>query len=236
MPRALPSVATTFSARRAGGRSPSICPASVYRTPGVTRGALRVGGLGTRAAIGLFCPLIRGCSISAFARMLTDMSAWHGALRAHLVRKCQRRGRSFEDAEDLVQEACLRLLTYRKTRTIYDEKAFLARIVANLAINMYHREQILTFAPEALEEFDEQGLLVDSCAGPERMLIAEQRVREITQMLCSVSTRSCSIFVAHRLGYTYGEISSMFGVSERTVKKHVSRALVLLGLRVGGKT
>lgn len=150
------------------------------------------------------------------------------ALYARLIRSCQRRGRTLEDAEDLVQEAYLRLLEYRRTSEILDERTFLARIVNNLAINLYRREQILTFAPEPIEELDAQALFADRIAGPERVLAARQQLEAVMNMLSSISTRTCEVFVSYCMGYAHQEIASRFGISRRTVQKHLARAKLLL--------
>lgn len=150
------------------------------------------------------------------------------ALRARLVKACQRRGRTLEDAEDLVQQAYLRLLEYRQTSPIHDERTFLARIVNNLNINLYRREQILTFAAEPVEELDEQALFVDRVADPERVVTARQQLDSIMTMLTSVSRRTCEVFISYTWGYTHQEIAYRLGISRRTVQKHIARANLLL--------
>lgn len=147
---------------------------------------------------------------------------------ARLIKACLRRGRSLEDAEDLVQEAYARLVEYQRSTRIRDEEAFLRRVVGNLAINQYHREQVLSFAPETIEELDRQAMLVDTSPGTERILSAQQQVERIAAMLGAVSHRTCEIFLAHRAGFSYAEIALEFGISTRTVKKHIARALSML--------
>ena len=139
-----------------------------------------------------------------------------------------RRGRSIEDAEDLVQEAYARLVEYQRSARVRDEEAFLRRVVSNLAINQYHREQILSFAHETIEELDQQAILRDTGPAVERVLSAQQQVERIAAMLAAVSHRTCEIFLAHRAGFNYAEIASELGISTRTVKKHIARAISML--------
>src|SRR5512146_3259231 len=150
------------------------------------------------------------------------------ALYARLIRACQRRGRTLEDSEDLVQEAYLRLLEYRRSSEILDQGTFLARIVHNLTINLYRREQILAFALEPIEEFDEQALFTDRSPGPERIFEARQQLEGIVDMLSTASRRTCEVFFSYYLGYTHHEIASRLGISRRTVQKHLARANLLL--------
>ena len=152
---------------------------------------------------------------------------------AHLMKVCRRRGRSQEDAEDLIQEAFLRLHEYCRKAEVRDEEAFLTRTVSNLAISQYRREKIVSFAQETVEELEQTAGLSDSYPGPERICAAQQRLDEITRTLGAVSDRTCQIFLAQRAGYSYEEIAADLGISHRTVQKHIARAMFLLiGIRM----
>lgn len=144
---------------------------------------------------------------------------------ARLLRAALGQGRTIEDAEDLVQEAYARLIEYQRNAWIRDEEGFLRRVVRNLAINQYHREQIVTFIGESLEELD---TFQDSSPSIERVLSAQQQVAEIAATLSAVSRRTSEIFIAHRAGFRYWEIAEECGISTRTVKKHLMRARLLL--------
>jgi RNA polymerase sigma factor (sigma-70 family) len=147
---------------------------------------------------------------------------------ARLVKACLRRGRALEDAEDLVQEAYARLIEYQRSAKVRDEEAFLRRVVSNLAINQFHRDQILTFTAESIDELDRQAVLVDRSPGIERILSARQQLEQIEAMLSAVSRRTSAIFLAHRAGYSYDELASAFGIGTRTVKKHIARGKSML--------
>jgi RNA polymerase sigma factor (sigma-70 family) len=147
---------------------------------------------------------------------------------ARLIKACLRRGRTLEDAEDLVQEAYARLIEYQRNAKVRDEEAFVRRVVINLAINQYHRGQILAFAPESIDELDRQAMLVDDGPGVERILDARQRLEQIEAMLAAVSRRTSEVFLAHRAGFSYEEVASELGISTRTVKKHIARAKSML--------
>jgi len=147
---------------------------------------------------------------------------------ARLVKVCRRRGRSRQDAEDLIQEALLRLEEYCRVATVRNREAFLVRAVSNLAINQHRHERVRNYADETLEELEESGPLVDTAPGPDRVIAAEQRLKQIQETLDAVSTRTREIYFAHRAGYRYDEIASVFGITVKTVEKHIARAVLLL--------
>jgi RNA polymerase sigma factor (sigma-70 family) len=153
---------------------------------------------------------------------------------ARLMKVVRRRGRSHEEAEDLIQEAFLRLHEYCRTTEVRNEEAFLARTVSNLAINEYRRGRIVSYANQSVEELEEQTGLADGSPGPERILAAQQRLAQITNVLEAVSERTCEIFLAHRAGYSYEEIASDLSITQRTVQKHIARAMFLL-IRMRGE-
>ena len=153
---------------------------------------------------------------------------------ARLMKFCRRRGRSQEEAEDLIQEAFLRLHEYCRTTEVRNEEAFLTRTVANLAINEYRRDRIVSYANETVEELEQGVGLADASPGPERILAAQQRLDQITRVLGAVSERTCEIFLAHRAGYSYDEIAADLAISQRTVQKHIARAVFLL-IRMKGE-
>ena len=152
---------------------------------------------------------------------------WH----ARLMRVCARAGRSPEDAEDLVQDAYVRFLEYRRGHTIHNEAGLLTTIVMNLAINQYHRQRLVPMDPDVLTALDHDPVWCDDTPSADRVLAAQERLEQVTKRLNRVSCRTCQIFLAHRSGYSYHEIAHEFGISHRTIQKHISRATVLLGLR-----
>src|SRR5688572_24918778 len=99
------------------------------------------------------------------------MANWPAQFRK-LKQLLRRRGQSAEDAEDLVQEAFLRLHTFlNEGHEVQRPEAFLVRTALNLAVDASrrarreHRDQ---FEPESIEELS----LVDLSPSPEEMFSA----------------------------------------------------------------
>lgn len=152
---------------------------------------------------------------------------WH----SRLMRVCARAGRSPEDSEDLVQDAYVRFLEYRRGHAIHNEAGLLATIVMNLAINQYRRQRLVPMDPDVLPALDHDPVWCDETPSADRVFAARERLEQVTKTLNRVSCRTCQIFLAHRSGYSYQEIAREFGISHRTIQKHIARATILLGLR-----
>jgi RNA polymerase sigma factor (sigma-70 family) len=145
-----------------------------------------------------------------------------------LLNLLRRRGRSREDAEDLIQEAMLRLHVYRQEALVANEEAFLRHAVHNLAIDQHRRDRLDLRREVPLEEFDARTPLIAQVSTPEETLEAQQRLGSIRALLDGVSRRTREIYFAHRAGYSYAEIADHMGISNITIKRHIARALLAL--------
>ena len=138
------------------------------------------------------------------------------------------RGCSREDARELVQEAHLRLFEYQRSAKVKSEDSLLRRIVINLSINYFHRTLSSPFSFESIDRLERRGLLIDPAPDPERTLIADQELGMVVAQLRAASERVCRIFIAQRMGYSYEEIGTAFGIMPRTVERHVASAAATL--------
>ncbi len=155
---------------------------------------------------------------------MASLPAYCGRLLSLLRRK----GRSLEDSEDLIQEALLRLHVYGATTRVANEEAFLRRTVSNLAIDQRRRTRPDIWQEVPMDQLDVSSPLIASGPSPEAALQADQFLSEITQLLEAVSPRTREIYLAHRAGYSYDEISGDIGLSHITIKRHVARGLLAI--------
>ena len=144
-----------------------------------------------------------------------------------LLKLLGRKGASQEDAEDLIQEAMLRLHVYTNI-DVQDEEAFLRHAVRNLEIDQYRRHRLRLRREVAIDEVERQSPLIAPSPTPDQILDNQQRLDEVNARLDAISLRTREIYVAHRSGYTYAEIAENMGVAEVTVKRHIARALASL--------
>ena len=144
-----------------------------------------------------------------------------------LLRVLTRKGRSREDAEDLIQEAMLRLHIYEK-EDIQNKEAFLRCAVRNLAIDQYRHDRSKVCGEVPIEDVDRQSPLIAPGPTPDQILDHQQRLDAITGLLDAVNPRTREIYLAHRSGYTYAEIADHMGIATTTVKRHIARAQAAL--------
>jgi RNA polymerase sigma factor (sigma-70 family) len=159
-------------------------------------------------------------------RLARHMHRWTSHLH-RLMQLLRRRGRTPEEAEDLVQEAFLRLHVFlQEGKEVRESEAFLVRTVLNLSVDTHRREHRDLYVEEAVENLP----LVDLAPAPEEILAAEQRLKRMRQVLdTKVSPRTREVYFLHRLeGYTYDEIGHRMHMSSRTVEKHIARAVTAL--------
>jgi RNA polymerase sigma-70 factor (ECF subfamily) len=147
---------------------------------------------------------------------------------SRLLRFVMRKGKSREDAEDLVQEAMLHLHMYSKGHTVFNEEAFLRRAVHNLEIDQYRRDRFRIRREVPIEDVDREHPLIAPGPTPDRILDSQQRLNEITVLLDAVNTRTREVYLAHRFGYTYAEIASDMRIAKITIKRHIARANVTI--------
>ena len=146
----------------------------------------------------------------------------------HFLRLLRRNGCSTDDAEDLIQEAFLRLTEYCRENEVRDEAAFLHRTVVNLSISAYRSRCRHPNAGLPVEDLAEILPLVDTAPGPDEVLAVRQRLNEVRKVLAAVSPRTRDIYLAHRAGCTHEELAVSYGVSRSTIEKSIARAVMAL--------
>jgi RNA polymerase sigma factor (sigma-70 family) len=159
-----------------------------------------------------------------------ETSAMHG-LSVHLKylkKLLRRRGRTCEEAEDLVQEAFVRMQVYcQQGGVVREPEAFLARTVLNLAVDARRRDRRDLYEKQSVEDM----YLVDLSPSPDEVFAAEQRLLRIRRSLAVLSERTQQAFFLHRLeGFSYAEIAQRLGVSVSAVEKHIANAVAVLAM------
>lgn len=143
---------------------------------------------------------------------------------ARIADALRRRGSSRQDAEDIVQEAWVRLARYERDQVVEKPEAFLMQTALNLAIDE-HRGKVVHGEQVVLEEV----ILVDDSPPVESVVLARERIERLNYCLGRLSGRNRDILLANRLGgLTYREIADQHGLSISTVEKHIAKSTLQL--------
>lgn len=145
--------------------------------------------------------------------------------RLHQV--LRRRGWKRHDAEDVIQDAFLRMQTYcNDGNEVRNSEAFLVRTALNLSFNVRTRrpDEVLVAQPD-----DEVSPQLQFAPAPEEVLEAEQCLDQVVALIDGMTPRTREIFLLHSLdGFTYPQIAGQLGISVSAVEKHMARAMLAL--------
>lgn len=146
------------------------------------------------------------------------VEAHYGELRAFARRKVG----NAAAAEDLVQEACLRLAS-ADSAVIGNPRAYLYRVVGNLIIDHHRKKQARARSVVRLErEVD----VADETSDVERQLVARQRLALLSRAISELPPRCRECFVMRRFDdLSQDEIACRMGISRNMVEKHLRLAL-----------
>jgi RNA polymerase sigma-70 factor (ECF subfamily) len=159
------------------------------------------------------------------------LSRWGGSglcdfeqYREGLHRYLMKRLRSAHHAQDLAQEAYLRLLRVEHTELVLKPQAYLYRIASNLAyeFKLRERREPVMFDSDVVEQLaehaegpvsDEAGSRVDA-------------TQQLEYVLLQLPPMYRAVFVLRkRDGLSYAEIAKTLELSVHTVKKYLARAV-----------
>jgi RNA polymerase sigma-70 factor (ECF subfamily) len=130
-------------------------------------------------------------------------------------------------ADDVVQDACMKLMQCREAACIEQPVAYCMRVVHHLCIDHLRRRRMEqnVFADEA------DGADVHTPAGsPEHVAIGREHLLCLERRLRTLPSRTREAFMLHRVdGHTQQEVAAMLGVSVTLVNFMVRDAMKALG-------
>ncbi|WP_277592423.1 RNA polymerase sigma factor [Roseateles saccharophilus] len=137
----------------------------------------------------------------------------------------RRRGRTEQEAEDLTQEAWLRMVCYEDERQPVDQpEGFLMRTALNLSYDAY-RSNVSRGEHVELEH----AVLLDTAPSTEAVVLARERTARLEVCLGRLPAKTRDVFLASRLeGLPYTEIAKLYGLSVSTVHHHIAQATLRL--------
>ncbi len=165
------------------------------------------------------------------SRAATHVARLEALCREHhraLVAFLQCRLQSASDAQEVAQEAYVRMLTLDRPEEIDDLRAYLFRSASNLAMD---RLRSRTVHARAVDEAAVRDPL--AAPAPERRAMALERLIGLRQALGELPPKTREAFMAHMIeGLDLGVVARAMKLSERMVRYHVTRALAHCRARV----
>jgi RNA polymerase sigma-70 factor, ECF subfamily len=130
--------------------------------------------------------------------------------------------RNTQEAEDAVQEACLRAFRFFPGFRGGDARAWLMKIVRNTCFTLSHSNRKFQDATE----FDENLFSLDSCApNPEQAALQNDRDNRVRKALEKLPVNFREILILREFeGMSYREIAYITGMPAGTVMSTLSRA------------
>lgn len=162
--------------------------------------------------------------LSAGARHQRLETAWLSA-SSDLKRYLAFRLGNEAEAQDLAQEAYLRLMRIRKPELVRKPHAYLFRIAANLA-NEYHLKAARNLESADIDEVCAAGNDSDESSFETRLELREQ-VARLDEIIADLPELYRAILIMRkRDGYSHQEIADKLEISPHTVHTYLKRALV----------
>lgn len=142
-------------------------------------------------------------------------------LRFYLRRTLRRE----DDADEIAQEAMLRIWNARASVSMDSARPLLFRIAANLAIDRLRERQRWRFTD--IDETPEPAETVSA----ERTLAAREELGIVAAAIAALPDNCRTAFVLSRIdGKKHAEIAAEMGISKSMVEKHVAEAVFRLSL------
>ncbi len=131
--------------------------------------------------------------------------------------------RSENEAEEVVQEAFLKLHSAKKSEEIVSHKAFIYRIAHNLAMNTLRRRKIVRFDTGVdMEEIEVES----NVPLADQQLNSKQEFRIFCDAVRSLPPKCRQAFVLRVIHKkSFKEVSQELGIAISTVEKHVLRGM-----------
>ena len=164
------------------------------------------------------------------SQQYTTLLACFIAERRNLVRYLTGRTGCPATADDLVQDAWLKLHHLQAGEPVANPLAYLRRMAANLAIDDARADARRLLEPMEIELLLE---LPDEAPNAEQTTSDYQQLQRLAEILEELPQRRRELFMAARLeGLPHKALAERFGVSLRTVELEVRRALDHCAIRL----
>ena len=146
--------------------------------------------------------------------------------RSALVRFLSRKLGSVDDAQEIAQDAFMRLHRLEHADDLDNARAYLFQVASNMAIDQLRRRKLHA------RYLEEEGARLQDDTGhldhgtPEELVAARQQLGLVYRAIESLPLRCRQALMLHRVrGLSYAEIAREMGVSVSSVEKYILEAL-----------
>jgi RNA polymerase sigma factor (sigma-70 family) len=138
-----------------------------------------------------------------------------------------------QEAKEIAQEAYVKVLELeRRPGATHFLRAYLFRVAEHLALDRLRQRRIRS----RLDQLDSLDDLFEA-ATAERVAIAEQELALLNRAVLELPSKCRQAFRMHKLeDRPFSEVAQRMSLTERMVRKHVSRAVVYILLRREGNS
>ena len=137
-------------------------------------------------------------------------------------------GLNTDQAEDVIQETFLRLVSRRSDRSKEDNlRAWIFRVARNLSMDV-HRAQRRWSRSKADEPRSDIRDRIDPAPSPEQQVLFEERMRRFEQTFAQLTPKQRQCVLLRAEGFRYREIAISLGVSVQRVGELLQRSIILL--------
>jgi RNA polymerase sigma-70 factor (ECF subfamily) len=142
--------------------------------------------------------------------------------------------RSQQEAEEVAQEAYVRLLQLQEPGTPSLFRSYLFKTATNLAIDRLRRRSVRQRIEQS-EWRQDLNPSSDVADDPARQLLASERAEELRRYVAELPAKCRRVLQMHRVdGLTQQEVAKRLGLSDRMVRRYVTYAMVYCRLRLEG--
>ena len=137
-----------------------------------------------------------------------------------------RKGVPVDEADELVQEAFLKLERYERENEVRSREAFVVTAAVNMAIDRSRRASLKSNV--SMDRVDFDSMAGDEVTQDEAM-VSRARLQHLEAGIATLPQRTQRLLLARRLdGLGFKEIAAQEGLSVSAVEKQVARATLTL--------
>lgn len=135
-------------------------------------------------------------------------------------------------AEELAQEAGIRLIRAMRGEQIEDARGFLFHVATNLARDHLRRAAIERHGADEIASRHHS-----SDAGTDHVASAREELARVARVVAKMPPRPRAVFVLARVeGLSQKQIAARLGIAPKTVENHLTRALAMLARAMADRT